>query len=249
MSDPMNSRDLIEREIRAALRDDDELDAVTIGRMATRVHEAIWGQPISGSGEGAAPPLIVPGELQEREAPADGRPATIQALLDWMAHVRAFAPAGPETDERTVEAVARWLEALQAAGPFAVAVAPLWRTGGRSTEEPGPRQRTIYDLATGELIGCMFTTEDARLAVDSVNGMDEIKAAFRLCQQGNMELQGDVGRLEGEVEQLRAALELVHEEGRVCPEYETCDHAACQSSYTSWAIADEALKTLEVAGG
>jgi hypothetical protein len=48
-------------------------------------------------------------------------------------------------------------------------VADRWRTGGHRTDEPGPRQRTIYDLASGELIGCMFTTEDARLAVAAVN--------------------------------------------------------------------------------
>jgi hypothetical protein len=30
--------------------------------------------------------------------------------------------------------------------------------------------------------------------------------------------------------------------GKVCEQYEICDHDACQSSYNSWAIADEALK-------
>lgn len=78
-----------------------------------------------------------------------------------------------------------------------------WRTGRHRTDEPGPRQRPIYG-ANGELIGVMFTTEDARLAVDSVNGVAEVKAAFRLCQQGNLELQADVGRLLGEMEALRA---------------------------------------------
>lgn len=30
-------------------------------------------------------------------------------------------------------------------------------------------------------------------------------------------------------------------EGRVCDNYEVCDHRACQSSYAAWAIADAAL--------
>lgn len=44
-----------------------------------------------------------------------------------------------------------------------------WRTGHHPTDEPGPRQRTIYG-PDGELRGAMFTTEDARLVVDSLNG-------------------------------------------------------------------------------
>lgn len=30
-------------------------------------------------------------------------------------------------------------------------------------------------------------------------------------------------------------------EGKVCDHYEVCDHRACSSSYTAWAIADAAL--------
>lgn len=47
----------------------------------------------------------------------------------------------------------------------------LWRTGGHSADEPGPRKRTIYSLRTGELIGVFFETEDAELAVSAVNGL------------------------------------------------------------------------------
>lgn len=40
----------------------------------------------------------------------------------------------------------------------------------------------------------------------------------------------------------RDALSLIREtEGKVCPEFGTCDHPACMSSYAAWAIADEAL--------
>jgi hypothetical protein len=42
---------------------------------------------------------------------------------------------------------------------------------------------------------------------------------------------------------LRAALnEIKSEQGKVCADYETCDHVACRSSYTSWTIADQALQ-------
>ena len=46
-----------------------------------------------------------------------------------------------------------------------------------------------------------------------------------------------------EVERLRSALQKIRdEEGKVCEEYEICDHAACRSSYRSWAYAEQALK-------
>lgn len=50
-------------------------------------------------------------------------------------------------------------------------------------------------------------------------------------------------QLEAEVERLRAALERIRrDEGKVCAEFTECEHRACQSSYTAWAIADEALQ-------
>lgn len=33
--------------------------------------------------------------------------------------------------------------------------------------------------------------------------------------------------------------------GAVCPEYEICTHETCASSYTAWALADEALNSAE----
>ena len=40
----------------------------------------------------------------------------------------------------------------------------------------------------------------------------------------------------------QAALENIrNNEGRVCAEYETCQHPGCHSSYSAWAIADSAL--------
>lgn len=45
-----------------------------------------------------------------------------------------------------------------------------WRTGRHPADEPGPRQRTIYD-GRGEFIGSMDTTVLARLVVDAVNGL------------------------------------------------------------------------------
>lgn len=38
------------------------------------------------------------------------------------------------------------------------------------------------------------------------------------------------------------ALELIKQEGKVCGDFELCHHVACQSSCTSWFIADAALK-------
>lgn len=40
----------------------------------------------------------------------------------------------------------------------------------------------------------------------------------------------------------KKALERIQKEcGKVCKQYEICEHEACQSSYNAWAIADEAL--------
>lgn len=40
----------------------------------------------------------------------------------------------------------------------------------------------------------------------------------------------------------KKALEKIRDNcGKVCEQYEICEHEACQSSYNSWAIADEAL--------
>lgn len=48
-----------------------------------------------------------------------------------------------------------------------------------------------------------------------------------------------------------AALDTLHkiedEEGKVCPDYETCRHPACASSYNSWMLANEALAGIPVA--
>ena len=45
---------------------------------------------------------------------------------------------------------------------------------------------------------------------------------------------------------LREALEEIkRDQGRVCGYFTLCRHAACTSSYTSWAIADAALRELE----
>ena len=41
-----------------------------------------------------------------------------------------------------------------------------------------------------------------------------------------------------------ALKEIRDTQGKVCDNFELCDHRACQSSYSSWAIADKALKDI-----
>ena len=41
-----------------------------------------------------------------------------------------------------------------------------------------------------------------------------------------------------------ALLQIKREEGKVCDQYEICEHRSCQSSYGAWAIADRALARL-----
>ena len=92
---------------------------------------------------------------------------------------------------------------------------------------------------------------------------DETHEAYRAAykagwEQRDQELRAEVERwkriagtsnseraanAEAEVERLRAALERIKRDcGRVCDEFELCQHRACQSSYEAWAIADAGLQ-------
>ena len=41
-----------------------------------------------------------------------------------------------------------------------------------------------------------------------------------------------------------ALLKISKTQGKVCEDYETCNHVSCRSSYNSWAIADKALRNI-----
>lgn len=41
-----------------------------------------------------------------------------------------------------------------------------------------------------------------------------------------------------------ALIEIRDKEGRVCAEFEICNHESCQSSYRAWEIADRTLRAL-----
>jgi len=43
---------------------------------------------------------------------------------------------------------------------------------------------------------------------------------------------------------VKALKEIRDTQGKVCDNFELCNHKACHSSYTSWAIADKALSEL-----
>ncbi len=42
-----------------------------------------------------------------------------------------------------------------------------------------------------------------------------------------------------------ALKEIKNNLGKVCPEYEICEHESCRSSYNAWAIASETLEKIE----
>ena len=54
--------------------------------------------------------------------------------------------------------------------------------------------------------------------------------------------------IEEAIQILRIATEALKEirnkEGKVCDNFELCRHRACRSSYSSWMIADKALKDI-----
>ncbi len=43
---------------------------------------------------------------------------------------------------------------------------------------------------------------------------------------------------------VEALKEIKDTQGKVCNNFELCHHRACQSSYSSWAIADKALRDI-----
>jgi hypothetical protein len=57
-----------------------------------------------------------------------------------------------------------------------------------------------------------------------------------------VEAVNDRARLLGEVEKLKAALQMIRDHyGRICENSMECEHQSCASSYGAWATADEAL--------
>jgi hypothetical protein len=54
--------------------------------------------------------------------------------------------------------------------------------------------------------------------------------------------EGEIRHLRTENQRLRTALETIRRDyGRVCAEFELCDHVACASSVGAWFEADAAL--------
>lgn len=52
-----------------------------------------------------------------------------------------------------------------------------------------------------------------------------------------------IAELQAENKRLKEALqEIKDKQGKVCNRFDTCKHESCQSSYTSWVIAEQALK-------
>jgi len=68
---------------------------------------------------------------------------------------------------------------------------------------------------------------------------DRVKTAMVDTEAAQVEVE----RLRAELWNLRAALvEVKAAAGAVCPNFATCDHAACAASYAAWHIADAALR-------
>jgi len=75
---------------------------------------------------------------------------------------------------------------------------------------------------------------------------DAWRAGYRAAQDGEPSPFGDspaAHPADSAEALLRHACEQIKQDGgKVCPEYEVCNHAACESSYFAWAAADQALR-------
>jgi regulator of replication initiation timing len=92
----------------------------------------------------------------------------------------------------------------------------------------------------------MYSARDfARMirAVECIEGeIDRALLHVEQLQSENATLRDRLAKAEARERELRAALQRIkNDEGRVCNQYEICDHVACNSSYAAWAIADAAL--------
>ena len=89
---------------------------------------------------------------------------------------------------------------------------------------------------------------------------EQYEAAIRADVEARLEGAGERARIvldaknhwmtravgaESQRDALAEALREVKTEGKVCAEFEICEHVACQSSYSAWAIADAALAALD----
>jgi len=99
------------------------------------------------------------------------------------------------------------------------------------------RLETSYNDLAYEHTAAMLERNASRDEIKRLEGENEKRA----LQQRFTEQQRD--ELASMVNRLREALERIRREGgEVCEDYELCTHRACQSSYTVWAIASQALE-------
>ena len=64
-----------------------------------------------------------------------------------------------------------------------------------------------------------------------------------------LQAEAEIEQLQEELNRYRVALiEIRQRQGRVCDKFETCTHIGCESSYASWAIADETLQVEGLVG-
>ena len=74
------------------------------------------------------------------------------------------------------------------------------------------------------------------------NPYEEITWDDLTTEEKNVELEKLLKEDAARIRELEDALrEIKDTQGKVCKNYEICQHISCSSSYSSWAIADKAL--------
>ena len=77
-------------------------------------------------------------------------------------------------------------------------------------------------------------TELAQLRAE----LDTRRENLELCQKRLITTETERNTYRAALEEIRANY------GKVCQEFELCEHPACESSYGAWATADEALRPI-----
>jgi hypothetical protein len=111
-----------------------------------------------------------------------------------------------------------------------------------------------YDEKLGGFV-ILTPEEDAAREAAKAEAV-KIEVDFAKALREGVDHAREAKRLRERVTELEASMHRIKDNcGQVCPEFEVCEHPACQSSSTAWLIAEEALQkgavsdTLEIGEG
>lgn len=138
--------------------------------------------------------------------------------------------------EDTLEDIDYIATCLEANGNLADLFNKIWRFFAAPYKADIKAMREKIDTQAAEITRLrsmiVYARQGPASAVDSIlaDALDGVNGAENVTE------------IRGERERLRESLETIKTQyGKVCPEFELCEHESCQSSCGAWLVADAAL--------